>query len=60
MPPLPQYQTAVQIKEYGGSEVLQVNNDVPIPKPGDDEVLVKNTFAGVNYVDTVNTFLSYS
>jgi len=52
MPPLPQYQTAVQIKEYGGSEVLQVNNDVPIPKPGDDEVLVKNTFAGVNYVDT--------
>jgi NADPH:quinone reductase len=42
---------AIQITKPGGVEVLQYV-DVPIPKPQKDQVLVKNAFAGVNYIDT--------
>lgn len=31
---------------------MHLNTNAPIPTPADDEVLVKNTYAGVNYVDT--------
>ncbi len=41
---------AVQINRYGGDEVLQVN-EVPVPTPGADDVLVKIHAAGLNYYD---------
>ena len=41
----------IQITKPGGVEVLQYV-DVPIPKPEKDQVLVKNAFSGVNFIDT--------
>jgi NADPH2:quinone reductase len=42
---------AVQIREFGGPEVLQIV-DLPIPEPAVGEVLLKVTAAGVNFADT--------
>ena len=42
---------AVQIKEFGGPEVLEVV-DLPDPEPGPDEVVVEVTRAGMNFADT--------
>jgi NADPH:quinone reductase-like Zn-dependent oxidoreductase len=41
---------AVRYHEYGGPEVLRYE-DVPIPEPGPDEVLVRVHAAGVNPAD---------
>lgn len=41
---------AMRIHEYGGPEVL-LDTDVPTPKPGRGEVLVRVAFAGVNFMD---------
>ena len=38
---------AVRFEEYGGSEVLRVV-DVPVPEPGEGEVLVRVKAAGIN------------
>jgi len=48
---LPSTMKAVQIQKTGGVDVLEYV-DVPVPEPKDDEVLVKNKFIGVNYIDT--------
>ena len=53
MPP-PTTQTALQINRTGGPDVLEVNISAPIPTIKDNEVLVKNTYAGLNYIDTVH------
>jgi NADPH:quinone reductase len=42
---------AVQIKEFGGPEVLEVV-ELPDPEPGPDEVVVEVTRAGMNFADT--------
>lgn len=42
---------AVQIREFGGPEVLEVV-DLPVPEPAANEVLVRVTAAGVNFADT--------
>ena len=42
---------AVQIVEFGGPEVLRVS-DVPDPVPGQGELLVRVSRAGVNFGDT--------
>jgi len=47
-PPTPAVQTrAVRFDRYGGREVLSVR-DVPMPRPGDGEVLVEVRAAGIN------------
>src|ERR687895_2663622 len=43
---------AVQIEEFGGPEVLEVRDDVPKPEPGDGELLVEVSRAGMNFADT--------
>jgi NADPH2:quinone reductase len=51
---------AVQIEEFGGPEVLKVA-DLPTPEPGDGELLVKVSRAGINFADThqrENTYLA--
>jgi NADPH:quinone reductase len=51
---------AVQIQEFGGPEVLQVV-DLPEPEPGDGEVLIEVSRAGINFADThqrENSYLS--
>lgn len=41
---------AIQVKKAGGPEVLIVA-DLPVPKPKTNEVVVKITTAGVNFID---------
>ena len=51
---------AIQIVEFGGPEVLQLV-DLPEPSPGDGEVLVRVSRAGINFADThqrENTYLA--
>ena len=49
---------AIQIKEFGGPEVLTVL-DVPDPTPGDGEQVLDVLAAGINYADTHQTEDSY-
>jgi NADPH2:quinone reductase len=42
---------AVQIKEFGGPEVLE-HTELPDPEPGDGEVLVQVARSGINFADT--------
>jgi NADPH2:quinone reductase len=49
---------ACQINEFGGPEVLQVV-DVPEPEPGEGEVLIKVSRAGMNFADTHQRENSY-
>lgn len=52
MASLPKTMKAVFIEKTGGTEVLQYKTDVPVPEPKEGEVLVKNEFIGINYIDT--------
>jgi NADPH:quinone reductase len=42
---------AIQVREFGGPEVLRLV-DVPVPEPGDGEVLIRVARAGINFADT--------
>ena len=42
---------AIQMTEFGGPEVLQLV-DLPVPEPGDGEVLIRVARAGLNFADT--------
>jgi NADPH:quinone reductase len=42
---------AIQQREFGGPEVLELV-DLPVPEPGDAEVLIRVTRAGMNFADT--------
>ena len=44
---------AIVVREYGGPEVLKLE-DVPDPKPGADQVVVRMRAAGVNPVDVLH------
>lgn len=49
---IPKTMSGVIIEKTGGTEVLQWKTDLPVPVPKDGEVLVKNEFVGINYIDT--------
>ncbi|KAL2070547.1 hypothetical protein VTL71DRAFT_13573 [Oculimacula yallundae] len=49
---IPKTMKGVLIEKTGGVEVLQYKTDLPVPTPKAGEVLVKNDFIGVNYIDT--------
>src|SRR5437764_2775147 len=49
---------AIQVKEFGGPEVLELN-EVPDPEPADGLVPVEVSAAGVNYADTHQAENSY-
>ncbi|UZP41585.1 hypothetical protein NXS19_009401 [Fusarium pseudograminearum] len=51
MAPVPSTMKAVQINKNGGVEVLE-HNDVPVPKVGEGQILVRNQIAGLNFIDT--------
>ena len=44
---------AIQVNKFGGPEVLEYSTNVPRPKPGSDDVLVRIKAVGVNPVDVV-------
>lgn len=49
---IPTTMKGVLVEKTGGVEVLEYKTDLPVPTPKDGEVLVKNDFIGVNYIDT--------
>lgn len=52
---------AIRISEWGGPEVLELVEDAPVPEPGDGQVLIRVTRAGINFADTharENTYLA--
>jgi NADPH2:quinone reductase len=49
---LPKTMKGVWIEKNGGTDVLQYRTDIPVPEPKEGEVLVKNEFIGINYIDT--------
>jgi NADPH:quinone reductase len=50
---------AVQIEEFGGPEVLNVRDDLPKPEPGEGELLIDVSRAGMNFADTHQRENSY-
>lgn len=52
MASIPSTMKAVFFDKTGGPEVLQYTESQPVPALSDGQVLVKNTFAAVNYIDT--------
>jgi hypothetical protein len=50
---------AIRISRWGGSEVLELVDDVPVPEPAPHEVLVRVSRAGINYADTQAADNSY-
>ncbi len=49
---------AVQIKEFGGPEVMELV-ELPDPEPADGEVVVEVARAGINFADTHATRNDY-
>ncbi|KAJ9103633.1 hypothetical protein QFC19_004208 [Naganishia cerealis] len=49
---IPETMKGVLAVAVGGPEVLEYRTDLPVPKPGNGQVLVKNTTVGINYIDT--------
>ena len=49
---IPKTMSGVLIEKTGGVEVLQYRTDLPVPTPKEGQVLVKNDFIGINYIDT--------
>jgi NADPH:quinone reductase-like Zn-dependent oxidoreductase len=51
---IPEKMAAVLLTGHGGIEMLEYREDVPVPQPGPDEVLIRVGAAGVNNTD-INT-----
>ena len=47
---MPETMKAIQVTKFGGPDVLDLV-DVPVPVPDDDQMLVKQDAAGINYAD---------
>jgi len=52
MASVPSTMKGVLIQKNGGTEVLQHKQDLPVPQPKDGEILVKNDYSGINFIDT--------
>ncbi|KAI1249553.1 hypothetical protein MGN70_009166 [Eutypa lata] len=52
MASIPSTMKGVIFEKTGGAEVLQHKTDLPVPEPKEREVLVKNDYVGVNFIDT--------
>lgn len=49
---IPKTMKGVLVQKTGGVEVLEYKTDLPVPTPKEGEVLVKNEFIGINFIDT--------
>ena len=54
MASVPDKMKGVIIEKTGGTEVLQHKTDLPVPTPKEGQVLVKNDFIGINFIDVCN------
>lgn len=52
MSSIPSKMKAILVNKNGGADVLEYTDSHPVPSLSDGQVLVKNHFAGVNYIDT--------
>ncbi|KAI1780051.1 NAD(P)-binding protein [Hypoxylon cercidicola] len=52
MASIPTTQKGVIINKTGGTEVLEYVTDLPVPALADGQILVKNDYIGVNFIDT--------
>lgn len=55
---LPAVMSGVTLTRHGGPEALQWREDIPVPRPGPGEVLVRVLAAGVNNTD-INTRIGW-
>ncbi|MFZ1751407.1 MAG: alcohol dehydrogenase catalytic domain-containing protein, partial [Saprospiraceae bacterium] len=44
---------AIYLTKYGGSEQAFEIRDIPIPQPGEGEVLIKVKYSGLNFADVI-------
>jgi len=49
---VPSTMKAAVIRETGDADALKIETDFPTPKMGAGQVIVKNQFAGINFIDT--------
>ncbi|MCJ1477683.1 NADPH:quinone reductase [Lambiella insularis] len=49
---IPKTMRGILVEKTGGTEVLQYKTDLPVPEPKEGEILVKNDYVGINYIDT--------
>ncbi|KAK4163222.1 chaperonin 10-like protein [Cladorrhinum sp. PSN259] len=52
MSPIPTTMSGIYITQNGGVEVLDSKTDLPVPQLKPGEILVRNEYAGVNFIDT--------
>lgn len=52
MASIPSSMKGVIINKTGGTEVLEYKTDLPVPQPKNDQVLIRNSFVGINFIDT--------
>lgn len=52
MASVPKQMKAVVIDENGKTDVLKYRTDVPVPEVKEGQLLVKNDYIGINYIDT--------
>lgn len=52
MAPIPKTMFGVVISRPGGPDVLEYKTDLPVPSLGEGQILVRNEYVGVNYIDT--------
>lgn len=55
---LPDLMSGVYLTRHGGSEALEWRTDIPVPRPGPGQVLVRVLAAGVNNTD-INTRIGW-
>ena len=51
-PAIPTSIAAVVMNKPGGTEVLEYKTDLPVPQLKAGEILVKNEYIGINFIDT--------
>ncbi|KAI9732326.1 MAG: NADPH:quinone reductase [Cirrosporium novae-zelandiae] len=49
---IPKTMNGILIEKTGGTEVLDWHTDLPVPTPSANQILVKNSYIGINYIDT--------
>ncbi|MFC1235212.1 alcohol dehydrogenase family protein [Vibrio sp. F74] len=58
MTKIPKQMKGIQLVGYGDSEMLQCRDDIAVPTPSDNEVLIRVSAAGVNNTD-INTRIGW-